>query len=125
MLTSAVLCQLAALNRYQSTLVVAELADNKLNPATLNAITAAKKLGEVSCLVAGSSCASVIYSSTCNLATFLHSVQPSCHLSRSFFLKIFLCCLFFRRQKICAKSTASAKFWWPNMNPLKDCSPVR
>ena len=46
--------------RFKSTLVVAEHDGNVLNPATLNAITAAKKLGDVSCLVAGDSCAAVI-----------------------------------------------------------------
>jgi len=48
------------LARNQSTLVVAEHNNEKLNPATLNAITAAKAVGgEVSCLVAGTSCAAV------------------------------------------------------------------
>jgi len=48
------------LTRSQSTLVVAEHNNEKLNPATLNAITAAKAVGgEVCCLVAGTSCGSV------------------------------------------------------------------
>ncbi|KAK2917846.1 electron transfer flavoprotein subunit alpha, mitochondrial [Channa argus] len=47
--------------RFQSTLVVAEHNNDKLTPITLNAITAASKLGgEVSCLVAGTNCAKVV-----------------------------------------------------------------
>jgi len=46
--------------RCQSTLVVAEHNNEKLNASTLNAITAAKAVGgEVSCLVAGTNCAAV------------------------------------------------------------------
>jgi len=57
---AARLCQ-AASRRFQSTLVVAEHDNNTLTPITLNAITAAKQLGgEVSCLVAGHNCASVV-----------------------------------------------------------------
>ncbi|XP_040893724.1 electron transfer flavoprotein subunit alpha, mitochondrial [Toxotes jaculatrix] len=49
------------LRRFQSTLVVAEHNNEKLTPITLNAITAASKLGgEVSCLVAGTSCSKVV-----------------------------------------------------------------
>uniref|UniRef100_A0AAQ5YWB9 Electron transfer flavoprotein subunit alpha n=1 Tax=Amphiprion ocellaris TaxID=80972 RepID=A0AAQ5YWB9_AMPOC len=49
------------LQRFQSTLVVAEHNNDKLTPITLNAITAASKLGgEVSCLVAGTNCAKVV-----------------------------------------------------------------
>ncbi|KAM9808033.1 electron transfer flavoprotein subunit alpha, mitochondrial [Neosynchiropus ocellatus] len=48
------------LQRFQSTLVVAEHNDDKLTPITLNAITAANKLGgDVSCLVAGANCGKV------------------------------------------------------------------
>merc|ERR1719187_153548 len=44
------------LARLQSTLVVAEHNNAKLNPATLHAVTAAKALGgDISCLVVGSS----------------------------------------------------------------------
>ncbi|KAA8590104.1 hypothetical protein FQN60_014038, partial [Etheostoma spectabile] len=49
------------LQRFQSTLVVVEHNNDKLTPITLNAITAAGKLGgEVSCLVAGTNCAKVV-----------------------------------------------------------------
>ncbi|XP_060932788.1 electron transfer flavoprotein subunit alpha, mitochondrial [Limanda limanda] len=49
------------LQRFQSTLVVAEHNNDKLTPITLNAITAASQLGgEVSCLVAGTDCAKVV-----------------------------------------------------------------
>lgn len=47
--------------RLQSTLVIAEHDNNQLTPITLNAITAAKQMGgEISCLVAGTQCASVV-----------------------------------------------------------------
>ncbi|KAL4658720.1 electron transfer flavoprotein subunit alpha, mitochondrial [Arapaima gigas] len=49
------------LQRFQSTLVVAEHTNDKLTPITLNVISAARKLGdEVSCLVAGTNCAKVV-----------------------------------------------------------------
>ncbi|XP_051548280.1 electron transfer flavoprotein subunit alpha, mitochondrial-like isoform X1 [Myxocyprinus asiaticus] len=48
------------IQRFQSTLVVAEHNNGMLTPITLNAISAAKKVGsEVSCLVAGTDCAKV------------------------------------------------------------------
>ncbi|GAB5572250.1 electron transfer flavoprotein subunit alpha [Prionailurus iriomotensis] len=48
---------MASLLRFQSTLVIAEHANDTLAPVTLNTITAAKRLGgEVSCLVAGTKC---------------------------------------------------------------------
>jgi len=51
---------MSALSRHGSTLVVAEHDNANLNPATLNAITAAKAVGgEVTCLVAGTSCGEV------------------------------------------------------------------
>ncbi|KAF5911488.1 hypothetical protein HPG69_000780 [Diceros bicornis minor] len=47
----------ASLLRFQSTLVIAEHANDTLTPITLNTITAARHLGgEVSCLVAGTKC---------------------------------------------------------------------
>uniref|UniRef100_A0A672SNA9 Electron transfer flavoprotein subunit alpha n=1 Tax=Sinocyclocheilus grahami TaxID=75366 RepID=A0A672SNA9_SINGR len=52
--------QTGLLQRFQSTLVVAEHNNETLTPITLNAITAATKLGsDVSCLVAGTNCAKV------------------------------------------------------------------
>uniref|UniRef100_A0A3P8VCB1 Electron transfer flavoprotein subunit alpha n=1 Tax=Cynoglossus semilaevis TaxID=244447 RepID=A0A3P8VCB1_CYNSE len=49
------------LQRFQSTLVVAEHNNDKLTPITLNTITAASKLGgDVSCLVAGTNCSKVV-----------------------------------------------------------------
>uniref|UniRef100_A0A673II69 Electron transfer flavoprotein subunit alpha n=1 Tax=Sinocyclocheilus rhinocerous TaxID=307959 RepID=A0A673II69_9TELE len=52
--------QSGLLQRFQSTLVVAEHNNETLTPITLNAITAATKLGsDVSCLVAGTNCAKV------------------------------------------------------------------
>lgn len=52
--------QTGLLQRFQSTLVVAEHNNDTLTPITLSAITAASKLGgEVACLVAGTDCAKV------------------------------------------------------------------
>lgn len=52
---------LALAQRFQSTLVLAEHSNDKLNPVTLNAITAAQKVGgSVSCLVAGAQCGPVV-----------------------------------------------------------------
>ena len=48
-----------SLKRFQSTLVIAEHNNEKLTPSTLNTITAAGKLGDVSCLVAGNKCSAV------------------------------------------------------------------
>lgn len=53
--------QSGLIQRFQSTLVVAEHNNDTLTPITLNAISAARKLGsDVSCLVAGTSCAKVL-----------------------------------------------------------------
>lgn len=52
--------KVSLLHRFQSTLVIAEHANESLTPITLNAISAAKRLGgEVSCLVAGTDCEKV------------------------------------------------------------------
>ncbi|XP_078736929.1 electron transfer flavoprotein subunit alpha, mitochondrial [Lampetra fluviatilis] len=52
---------IAALRRLQSTLVIAEHSDAALAPITLNAITAATRLGgNVTCLVAGTNCAPAV-----------------------------------------------------------------
>ncbi|XP_075998615.1 electron transfer flavoprotein subunit alpha, mitochondrial [Genypterus blacodes] len=49
------------LRRFQSTLVVAEHANDQLTPITLNTITAASQLGgDITCLVAGTSCAKIV-----------------------------------------------------------------
>ncbi len=46
--------------RDASTLVLVEHDNNKLSPSSLHAVTAAKKLGgDITCLVAGTSCESV------------------------------------------------------------------
>ncbi|KAK3604685.1 hypothetical protein CHS0354_009297 [Potamilus streckersoni] len=47
-------------HRFKSTLVIVEHDNQKLVPITLNTITAASKLGEVSCLVAGTKCTKVV-----------------------------------------------------------------
>lgn len=52
---------LSYLHRHNSTLVVAEHNNEQLVPITLNAISAARKVGgEISCLVAGTQCAKVV-----------------------------------------------------------------
>ncbi|XP_801964.3 electron transfer flavoprotein subunit alpha, mitochondrial [Strongylocentrotus purpuratus] len=52
---------LSYLQRHNSTLIVAEHNNENLVPITLNAISAAKKVGgEISCLVAGTQCAKVV-----------------------------------------------------------------
>lgn len=49
------------LSRFNSTLVIAEHDNSALTPVTLNAITAAKKIGgDVTCFVAGESCAGAV-----------------------------------------------------------------
>lgn len=47
------------LSRNNSTLVIAEHTNDKLTPLTLNTITAARKVGDVACLVAGTQCSKV------------------------------------------------------------------
>lgn len=49
------------MKRWKSSLVLVEHANNKLVASTLNAISAAAKLGDVSCLVAGHECAAVSF----------------------------------------------------------------
>jgi len=58
--TCARLCQVTGV-RLNSTLVLAEHDNAKLNPVTLHAITAAKQMagGDVTCLVMGTNCAEV------------------------------------------------------------------
>ena len=49
------------LSRLNSTLVIAEHDNAALTPVTLNAISAAKKIGgDVTCFVAGESCAGAV-----------------------------------------------------------------
>uniref|UniRef100_A0A4W5PWV3 Electron transfer flavoprotein subunit alpha n=1 Tax=Hucho hucho TaxID=62062 RepID=A0A4W5PWV3_9TELE len=78
--------QFATLWRFQSTLVRAEHHNNQLTPITLNAITAARKVGgEVTCLEAGTNCAMVGLSLRCPTevatpfiwrATSVHELTP-------------------------------------------------
>merc|ERR1712179_840053 len=59
-LRSALFRPMCSFSRHGSTLVLAEHDNATLNPATLNAITAAKAVGgDITCLVAGSSCDAV------------------------------------------------------------------
>ncbi|XP_054706585.1 electron transfer flavoprotein subunit alpha, mitochondrial-like [Uloborus diversus] len=54
-------CSLSVIRRLKSTLVIAEHSDGKVVPITLNAITAAKQLGnEVTLLVAGTKTAPIV-----------------------------------------------------------------
>ena len=57
---SALFRPMCSFSRHGSTLVLAEHDNATLNPATLNAITAAKAVGgDITCLVAGTSCDAV------------------------------------------------------------------
>lgn len=57
-------------NRSASTLVIAEHDNKTVGPITLSAITAAKKLGgDISALVAGTSCGTVSYATTLYLVS--------------------------------------------------------
>jgi len=59
-LRSALFRPMCSFSRHGSTLVLAEHDNATLNPATLNAITAAKAVGgDITCLVAGTSCGAV------------------------------------------------------------------
>jgi len=59
-LRSALFRPMGSFSRHGSTLVLAEHDNTSLNPATLNAITAAKAVGgDITCLVAGTSCDAV------------------------------------------------------------------
>jgi len=59
-LRSALFRPMCSISRHGSTLVLAEHDNATLNPATLNAITAAKAVGgDITCLVAGTSCDAV------------------------------------------------------------------
>jgi len=59
-LRSALFRPMCSFSRHGSTLVLAEHDNATLNPATLNAITAAKAVGgDITCLVAGTSCDAV------------------------------------------------------------------
>jgi len=58
---SIVFNSIRVLSRHNSTLVVADHDNATLNPVTLNAITAAKAIGgDITCLVAGTSCDAVV-----------------------------------------------------------------
>lgn len=57
-------------NRSASTLVIAEHDNKTVGPITLSAITAAKKLGgDISALVAGTSCGTVSHATTLYLVS--------------------------------------------------------
>ena len=59
-LRTALFRPMCSFSRHGSTLVLAEHDNATLNPATLNAITAAKAVGgDITCLVAGTSCDAV------------------------------------------------------------------
>ena len=59
-LRPALIRPLTSLSRPASTLVLAEHDNANLSPVTLNAITAANNIGgDITCLVAGSSCGEV------------------------------------------------------------------
>lgn len=116
-------------HRFQSTLVVAEHNNDKLSPITLNAITAAKKVGgSVSCLVAGTKCASVVeqLAKTSGIAKILVAENASLNG----FLPETLAPLVVATQKqfgfthIVASASAFGKSVLPRVAALLDVSPI-
>ncbi|XP_020486914.1 electron transfer flavoprotein subunit alpha, mitochondrial [Labrus bergylta] len=117
------------LQRFQSTLVVAEHNNGKLTPITLNAITAANKLGgEVTCLVAGTDCAKVV-----EQISKVHGVKKvlvAQHDSYKGYLPEELTPLILATQKqfnythICAGASAFGKNLLPRVAAKLDVAPV-
>uniref|UniRef100_A0AAQ4QSC9 Electron transfer flavoprotein subunit alpha n=1 Tax=Gasterosteus aculeatus aculeatus TaxID=481459 RepID=A0AAQ4QSC9_GASAC len=116
------------LQRFQSTLVVAEHNNEKLTPITLNAITAASKLGgDVSCLVAGTNCAQV---EQIRKVQGVNKVLVAQHDSYKGSLPEELTPLILETQKqfkfthICAGASAFGKNLLPRVAAKLDVSPV-
>uniref|UniRef100_A0AAQ4PJS2 Electron transfer flavoprotein subunit alpha n=1 Tax=Gasterosteus aculeatus aculeatus TaxID=481459 RepID=A0AAQ4PJS2_GASAC len=117
------------LQRFQSTLVVAEHNNEKLTPITLNAITAASKLGgDVSCLVAGTNCAQVV--EQIRKVQGVNKVLVAQHDSYKGSLPEELTPLILETQKqfkfthICAGASAFGKNLLPRVAAKLDVSPV-
>ncbi|XP_026095019.1 electron transfer flavoprotein subunit alpha, mitochondrial-like [Carassius auratus] len=122
--------QLSALiQRFQSTLVVAEHNNETLTPITLNAITAATKLGsDVSCLVAGTNCAKV--AEQLSKVQGVKKVLVAQHESYKGFLPEELTPLILATQKqfsfthICAGASAFGKNLLPRVAAKLDVAPI-
>uniref|UniRef100_A0AAQ4QGZ8 Electron transfer flavoprotein subunit alpha n=1 Tax=Gasterosteus aculeatus aculeatus TaxID=481459 RepID=A0AAQ4QGZ8_GASAC len=116
-------------HKFQSTLVVAEHNNEKLTPITLNAITAASKLGgDVSCLVAGTNCAQVV--EQIRKVQGVNKVLVAQHDSYKGSLPEELTPLILETQKqfkfthICAGASAFGKNLLPRVAAKLDVSPV-
>lgn len=105
------------IQRFQSTLVVAEHNNDTLTPITLNAITAASKLGgEVSCLVAGTNCTKVNVQSV-PVIIWLTSIKGLFQMLNC----VFMC----RWQSSFHKLRDWKRFWLHSMMSIKDCYQVK
>uniref|UniRef100_A0A674MAZ8 Electron transfer flavoprotein subunit alpha n=1 Tax=Takifugu rubripes TaxID=31033 RepID=A0A674MAZ8_TAKRU len=121
--------QAGLLQRFQSTLVVAEHNNDKLTPITLSAITAASKLGgEVSCLVAGTNCTKVV--EEISQIQGVKKVLVAQHDSYKGFLPEELAPLILETQKqfsfthICAGASAFGKNLLPRVAAKLDVAPI-
>ncbi|KAM7337555.1 hypothetical protein ACRRTK_003674 [Alexandromys fortis] len=119
----------ASLLRFQSTLVIAEHANDSLAPITLNTITAAGRLGgEVSCLVAGTKCDKVVQD-LCKVAG-VAKVLVAQHDAYKGLLPEELTPLILETQKqfnythICAGASAFGKNLLPRVAAKLDVAPV-
>ncbi|XP_042637998.1 electron transfer flavoprotein subunit alpha, mitochondrial, partial [Orycteropus afer afer] len=119
----------ASLLRFQSTLVIAEHANDTLAPISLNTITAAKRLGgEVSCLVAGTKCDKVAQD-LCKVAG-VAKVLVAQHDAYKGFLPEELTPLILATQKqfnythICAGASAFGKNLLPRVAAKLDVAPI-
>lgn len=117
------------IKRFQSTLVVAEHTNESLTPITLNAISAAKRLGgEVFCLVAGTNCAKV--AEEVSKVQGVAKVLVAQHDSYKGFLPEELTPLILETQKqfnfthICAGASAFGKSLLPRVAAKIDVAPI-
>ncbi|KAM3870446.1 electron transfer flavoprotein subunit alpha, mitochondrial [Diretmus argenteus] len=117
------------LQRFQSTLVVAEHSNDTLTPVTLSAITAASKLGgDVSCLVAGTDCSKVV--EQISKVPGLKKVLVAQHASYKGSLPEELTPLILATQKqfnfthICAGASAFGKNLLPRVAAKLDVAPI-
>ncbi|XP_015279052.1 PREDICTED: electron transfer flavoprotein subunit alpha, mitochondrial [Gekko japonicus] len=115
--------------RLQSTLVIAEHTNETLTPITLNAVTAAKKVGgEVSCLVAGTNCEKV--AQDLSKVPGVSKVLLAQHEVYKGFLPEELTPLILAAQKqfnythICAGASAFGKSLLPRLAAKLDVAPV-
>lgn len=97
--------------RLQSTLVIAEHDNNNLTPITLNALSAAKKLGgDVSCLVAGSNCGGVSNAGT-SLIVYMKRFLNHLNSSTVFFFKLFSQLSVRSKLMVLVKTSCMVVYW--------------